>query len=152
MRISVKFLLVLCLLAGCKNNEMKPVEANLVSTTEVRDFITAYDKAWTGRDTIALKNLMDEGYVYFSSTGGMLTRTNIIGWFNPADKYKVDSAVRSEINIRQNGNSAIVDSRWIGGGTFDGTPFADDQRCGLVLLKINGVLRIISEHCVQIAK
>ena len=99
-----------------------------------------------------MKNIIDENYVYFTSTGAVITRKDIISWFTPADKYKIDTASRSEISIAIHGNTAIVKSRWIGSGTFGDEKFNDDQRCGLVLKKSGGQIRIISEHCVQINK
>jgi hypothetical protein len=64
----------------------------------------------------------------------------------------VDTAYRNEIVITVNDNLAIVSSHWIGNGTFGTEKFNDDQRCGLVLQKINGKIKIVAEHCAQIAK
>lgn len=117
---------------------------------EVREFINKYDSAWDNRDTFALKELMDEDYIYFSSTGSTLPRNSIINFFNPADKYKVDTVFRDEISIKLNENTAIVSTHWVGKGTYGTDKFDDNQRCGLVIQKRNNKIRIISEHCAQI--
>ena len=137
---------------SCGNDTRKPVEAALLTEAEVKDFITAYDKAWTDRDTLAMKEMMAEQYIYFTSTGATTNRNSIIGWFTPAGKYKVDTAYRNEISIILNGNTAIVNSHWAGNGSFAGESFNDDQRCGLVVQKMNDKIKIISEHCVQVEK
>lgn len=137
---------------SCGSNKTKPIEGSLLTEAEVKDFILAYDKAWATRDTTAMKELMDERYIYFTSTGATLDRNNVISWFTPADKYKVDSASRNEIAVTVSGNTAIVNSRWVGSGSFGEERFDDDQRCGLVVQKINGKVKLISEHCVQIGK
>jgi hypothetical protein len=145
------FPLVLCvLLTNCKPGQ-KPMEAALLTEAEVRAFVTAYDSAWSSRDTTSMKEIMSDSYIYFSSTGSTINRDRIISWFTPADKYRIDTSIRSEINVTLNGNTAIVGSRWVGSGVFDKTPFRDNQRCGLVLQKLNGRIHIIAEHCVQIA-
>lgn len=136
-------------LIACRHTQ-KPIEAALLTEDEARQFVTAYDSAWSSRDTTSMKEIMSEKYIYFSSTGSTIGRDRIISWFNPADKYKVDTAIRSEITVTINGNTAIIGSRWVGSGTFDKQPFRDNQRCGLVLQKLNGRIRLISEHCVQI--
>ena len=79
-----------------------------------------YDNLWAKRDTAALKEAMADSYIYFTSVGSTTDRKEILGWFVPADKYKVDTAIRSEIGITIHGNTAIVSSRWIGSGSFDG--------------------------------
>lgn len=148
MKLSL-FIITSIAFIACKPTK-KPIEAALLTEDEVRQFVTAYDSAWSSRDTTSMKEIMSEKYIYFSSTGSTIGRNRIISWFNPADKYKVDTAIRSEINVTIDGNTAIVGSRWVGSGTFDKQPFRDNQRCGLVLQKLNGRIKLISEHCVQI--
>ena len=135
------------LLFGCANNISK---SDTLTEKEVSDFILHYDELWAKRDTTGMKAAMAENYIYFSSTGNTTTRARILSWFTPADKYKVDTAKRSEVNVSINGNTAIVSSRWIGSGSFDGEKFSDDQRCSLTIQKENGKLKLISEHCTQI--
>lgn len=142
---------VLLFSGACNTHSIKPIESALITETEARDFIAAYDKAWDKRDTTTMKQIMGEKYIYFTSTGSIVGLHDIIGWFTPADKYKVDTAKRSEIRVILNGNTAIVESRWAGSGTFGTEKFNDDQRCGLVLQKIKGKVSIIAEHCTQIA-
>jgi hypothetical protein len=143
---------IILLLAGCTLHESKDKgRTDDLTEKEVTDFITRYDGAWGSRDTTLMKEIMDERYTYFSSRGSTTTRERIISWFTPADKYKVDTAARSEISITYlQGNTAVVSTRWIGSGTFAEERFRDDQRCGLVLEKKNGKVRIVAEHCTQI--
>ncbi len=153
MQLMNKLLAVtLALLGSCNTRHPKPIEAGLLTETEVKDFITNYDKAWENRDTATMKEIMADKYIYFTSTGDTRTRDNIISWFTPADKYNVETAYRNEVRITLNGNTAVVSSHWIGKGVFGTEKFNDDQRCGLVIQKINGKIKIISEHCVQIER
>ena len=139
---------VLCF--GCKDRAEKPALETALTEKEVRDFVKYYDNMWAKRDTIAMKEAMAENYIYFTSVGSTSDRNKILGWFVPADKYKVDTAIRSEIDVTIHGNTAVVSSRWIGSGSFDGEKFRDDQRCSLTIQKENGEIKLISEHCTQI--
>lgn len=150
--MKISFFCIAVLLYSCQSSKPKPIEAAMLTEQEVREFITSYDKAWETRDTTAMKEIMDEKYIYFSSTGNTTTRNNIISWFTPADKYKMDTAYRNEITVILNGNTAVVSTHWVGNGTFGEEKFDDNQRCGLVVQKLDGKLKIISEHCVQITK
>jgi hypothetical protein len=57
---------------------------------------------------------------------------------------------RSEIAITLYGNTAIVSTRWKGKGSYRGTPFNEDQRCSIVLIKKDNKVEILSEHCTPI--
>jgi hypothetical protein len=149
---SIILVLFMLMMISCNTGHSGSAAPDAVTEAEVRDFIGRYDKAWGDRDTTAMKEMIDEKYTYFTSTGSISKRENILSWFTPADKYKVDTAFRNEIAVTLNDNVAIVSSRWVGNGTFGTEKFDDDQRCGLVIQKINGKLKIVAEHCVQIAK
>lgn len=152
MKIIVVSIAASMLLVCCKPEQEKQDSGNKPLTEmEVRNFINQYDGMWSTRDTASMKKAMADNYIYFTSTGSTMYRGRIISWFSPADKYKIDTATRSEISIHLNGNTAIVSSRWKGSGTFAGERFRDDQRCSLVIQRVKGELKILSEHCTQIA-
>lgn len=141
----LSFILVCC---NSQENENKPEQG--ITESEVRDFIRNYDEIWDRRDTVAMKQSMADSYIYFTSNGNTSDRARLMGWFNPADKYKVDTATRSEISIYITGNTAIASTRWIGNGSFAGERFNDDQRCSMVIQKLNGEVKLLCEHCTQI--
>jgi len=138
------------LFIGCDNKQNVTNDEATLTEKEVRDFVNEYDNMWAKRDTTAMKVAMADSYIYFTSVGSTSDRKKIISWFTPAEKYKVDSAIRTEVSITIHGNTAIVSSRWIGSGSFDGEKFKDDQRCSLTIQKEAGKLKLISEHCTQI--
>jgi hypothetical protein len=150
MRKYILLLIVTGFIAACGNHEKEKTNDNTISEKEVTDFVKLYDDLWAKRDTTGMKKAMAENYIYFTSTGNTSDRNKIISWFTPADKYKVDTAIRSEISVTINENTAVVSSRWVGSGSFDDEKFRDDQRCSLTIQKVNGELRLISEHCTQI--
>lgn len=152
MRYIILSAFIAIVTASCNEQEQEIKNLEPLSEKEVEEFIRAYDDIWARRDTILMKETMSDKYIYFSSTGRTIDRKSILDWFYPADKYKVDSASRNEINITTEGNIAIVSSRWVGEGSFGSEKFSDDQRCVLVIHKQNGKLKILTEHCTQISK
>jgi len=148
MKNFFSLLFTMALFTACTD---KTSRQEKLSEQEVVDFIKHYDDLWAKRDTTGMKDAMAENYIYFTSAGSTTDRQKIISWFTPADKYKVDAAERSEISIRINDNIAVVSSRWVGSVSFEGEVFKDDQRCSLTIQKENGKLKLISEHCTQIA-
>ena len=149
MRFIILSAAVTILFLSC-NTSQKDKDDVPLTEVEVKDFIRQYDAMWASRDTGLMKQAMDDQYIYFTSTGSTIGRADIISWFIPADKYKVEKAERSEISVQLNGNTAIVSSRWIGNGSFGNEKFNDDQRCGLVIQKSDGKLKLVTEHCTQI--
>lgn len=150
MRSYILLLVVTGFIVACDDHEKEKTNANKLTEKEVMDFVKYYDNLWESRDTTGMKKSMAENYTYFTSTGSTTDRSKIISWFSPADKYRVDTAIRSEITVNINDNIAIVSSRWVGSGSFDGEKFKDDQRCSLTIQKVNGELKLLSEHCTQI--
>ena len=135
---------------SCNTNQEKEKSGDPLTEVEVKDFIREYDQMWASRDTGLMKQAMDDQYIYFTSTGSTRGRGDIISWFTPADKYKVEKAERSEISIQLKGNTGIVSSRWVGNGSFGSEKFNDDQRCSLIIQKTDGKLKLLAEHCTQI--
>src|SRR5688572_25853733 len=153
MKLAIIFFIYTLLIMSCHSETNRPIDKDLLTEKEVMEFIRSYDRSWALRDTTLMKELIDDEYVYFSSDGHTRRRADIIGWFNPDDKYKVDTAFRTEIAVMKlNANTAIVSTRWIGSGSFGTEKFDDDQRCGLVIQKLDGKLTLVSEHCVQIVR
>ena len=97
-----------------------------------------------------MDSLYASQYKYFTSVGGVSSRARNLEIL-AADYYKVISAQRTEIEISIDGNTAIVSSRWRGNGIWQGEPFNDNQRCGLVIQKQGKELKLLSEHCVDIS-
>jgi Domain of unknown function (DUF4440) len=137
--------------AACNNNQQpgKNLPENL-SKEEVLAFLKAYDDAWNSRKSKVVDSLYGPQYRYFTSVGGISSRERNLEIL-AADYYKIDSATRTEIDITIDGNIAIVGSRWQGNGLWQGQPFNDNQRCGLVIQKQGKELKLLSEHCVDIS-
>ncbi|MBC7874627.1 MAG: hypothetical protein H7Y01_11550 [Ferruginibacter sp.] len=57
---------------------------------------------------------------------------------------------RQHFDIIIEGNTAVANTVWNGKGLYFGTPFNDSQRCSITLIKKNGKVEILSEHCTPV--
>jgi hypothetical protein len=57
---------------------------------------------------------------------------------------------REAQTILLEGNTAVVNTVWTGKGSYHGQEFNDRQRCSVIIVKNNGQVRILSEHCTPI--
>lgn len=118
---------------------------------EVRETLDRYDQAWNRKDVKQLSDLLDNDYVYFSSTGILTNKESTLEFLSKAD-YKLTFVKRSEVKVHSyDGKVAVMSSRWQGRGSWSGGEINDDQRCGQVFVKRGSRWKIVSEHCVQIA-
>ena len=130
---------------------VRPTQAQDTATDSaaVLHAVAAFDAAVTAKDTATAGRWLAADYRYFTSTGAVWSRAQLLKLF-AAPAYRVEGALRSELEPRITGNTAVVSSRWQGHGTYPGGRFDDDQRCSLVLVKHEAVWRLLSEHCTQI--
>lgn len=89
------------------------------------------------------------GYTYFTQSGGIFSRDSVVATAGESD-YILNKMSRSDLDVTIYGNTAVVSTRWRGKGTYRGKPFDEDQRCSIVLVKKEGKLQIVSEHCTPI--
>lgn len=136
--------LVLCVGARPARAQAAPTDSAVVLRA-----VASYDAAWGAKDTAAVGRLLAPGYRYFTSTGGVWSRAQLLALLAAAD-YRLERVERSALEARLTGTTAVVSSRWRGVGTYPGGRFDDDQRCSLVLVRDGTVWWLVAEHCTQI--
>jgi len=136
------------LLSGCNG----PGAGDELTTAEVLSTIQAFDEAWRGKDSAAVAAFLADDYSYSSSTGGLLTREWLLEELLGDPEYRLDRSERNELHVVLYGTTAVVSSRWRGVGSYRGEPIRDDQRCSLVMVRDGARVRIVTEHCTQIAQ
>jgi ketosteroid isomerase-like protein len=117
---------------------------------QVATLVAQYDSGWNRKDTVAVSRLLAPHYQYFTSRGDVSSRARVMDMLGSPD-YFLERAERSEVVVSHTGAVAVVSSRWQGQGTYKGSRFTDDQRCGQVWLQAGTTWQVLSEHCVQIA-
>ena len=136
---------------SCTSNQSSGENSNPnLTKDEVLSFLVTYDSAWNLKKQSVVDSLYAPQYKYFTSVGGVSSRARNLEIL-AAEYYKLIAASRTEVDISIEGDIAIVSSRWQGNGIWQGEPFSDNQRCGLVIQKQGKTLKLLSEHCVDIS-
>ena len=140
----ILYFFVTTILVGCFGIG-KP-EAESLTKEEVYNAVTAFDNAWKSKSAPVVDSILSPAYIYFTPSGNTFARDSIINTAAP-DTYILTRSDRLISDIQVDGNTAVVNTRWQGKGNYRGVPFDDDQRCSITVMKINGLVKIISEHC-----
>ena len=116
---------------------------------EVVAAIERFDEGWKNKNAGTVNSVLSPSYVYFTQSGGTFDRKNIVETA-ASSNYKLEKVKRQQYDIKLEGNVAIVNTVWYGKGSYYGTKFNDSQRCSITLIKKNGKVEILSEHCTPI--
>ncbi len=116
---------------------------------EVLAAIQRFDEGWKNKNAKTVDSVLSPSYIYFTQSGGVFDRKNIVHTAGSAD-YKIDTVQRQQIDIKIEGNTAVVNTLWKAKGSYFGTAFNDIQRCSITIIKNNGKVEILSEHCTPV--
>lgn len=142
MKIRVLFFLfVITVIHSCSQND--------ITKEEVITAIKKFDDGWENKNLKAVDSVLSPTYIYFTQSGGTFSRDSVVATAGE-NSYILHDMSRSELDITLYGNTAIVSTRWKGKGIYRGIPFDEDQRCSIMLIKKDGKVEILSEHCTPI--
>lgn len=113
---------------------------------EVIAAIERFDQGWKNKMQTTVDSILSPSYIYFTQSGGIFDRKNVVQTAGAAD-YKLEKVQRQLFDIKIEGNTAVVNTIWDGEGTYFNTPFNDHQRCSVTVVKKDGKVTILSEHC-----
>jgi len=138
-------LLILALSAvlGCRRREAPLTEA------EVMAVVARFDKGWETKDAALVDSVLSPGYIYFTQSGRAFDRASLVVTAG-SDVYTLQSMEREALTMQIEGNTAVVNTVWKGRGHYHGQAFDDRQRCSITIVKHEGQVRILSEHCTPI--
>ena len=143
MRISgFSFCFFILLLSSCAKQQD-------ITKQEVITAIKKFDNGWEYKNMTAVDSVLSPADIYFTQSGNTFSRDSVVATSGENDYLLYDMS-RSEIEVTLTGNTAVVSTRWKGKGIYRGTPFNEDQRCSLVLIKKDNKVQILSEHCTPI--
>jgi hypothetical protein len=115
--------------------------------SELHGLSERWFQAWLGKDAATVEPLMAEDYLYVAPNGLTLDRQAILAIIR-SPSYRLDHGTRTEVVVRAVGQeAAVVRHRYQGAGSFEGTPFTDDQRCVMVWERHAGEWRLVMEQC-----
>lgn len=137
----ILFLLPVLLIA-CKKPET-------LSQEEVVAAINRFDKGWKEKNAAVVDSVLSPSYIYFTQSGGTFSRTNVVHTAGSGE-YILDTVSRKQFDIHIDGNTAVANTTWTARGRYFDKPFNDTQRCSITLVKSNGRVLILSEHCTPV--
>ena len=136
-------LILITALAGCNKNK------NVLTEAEVMAVINKFDNGWQHKNLKEVDETLSPVYVYFTQSGGTFSRDGVVQTAGSSE-YLLDKMKRSSFTIALYGNTAVVSTRWQGKGIYKQTPFNEDQRCSITIIKKDNKVQILSEHCTPI--
>ena len=131
---------------GTKNNNEE-----LLNEEEVMAVISKFDEGWRNKNEALVDSVLSEHYVYFTQSGNTFNRQNIVATAG-SDVYTLQNMERENFVVQIEGNTAVVSPIWKGEGYYHGEQFNDRQRCSVTIVKHNGIVKILAEHCTPIKK
>ncbi len=134
-------LLSFCFLQTQKNHPLAEEEAI--------NIIKRFDEGWEHKDLELVDSCLSPNYIYFTQSGGLFSRDSVVATAG-SPSYSLTKVERSSFSVLLEDNVAIVSTRWKGIGEYRGRPFDEDQRCGITVVKRDGKIEILSEHCTPI--
>jgi hypothetical protein len=124
-------------------------KASPLTEEEAIDVIKKFDNGWRNKNMDKVDSALSPMYIYFTQSGGTFSRDSVVATAGEPD-YELHDMSRSEFSVEIADNTAIVSTRWKGKGSYRGTPFDEDQRCSIVVIKQDDKIQILSEHCTPI--
>ena len=116
---------------------------------EVIAVIKRFDEGWKNKNLKVVDSVLAPSYIYFTQSGGIFARANLVQTAG-SQAYLLDTMERMHFFVELYENTAVVSTRWRGKGIYNGVPFDEDQRCSLTIIKANGKVEILTEHCTPI--
>ena len=140
----VIFLWLTIAMYACNTKRPTPL-----SEDEAIAVIKKFDDGWRNKNMEKVDSALSPMYVYFTQSGGLFSRDSVVATAGEST-YELHDMSRSEFNVEIINNTAVVSTRWKGKGSYRGTPFDEDQRCSIVVVKNGDLVQIFSEHCTPI--
>jgi hypothetical protein len=138
-------LVISLLFSTCKTNKT----ADLLTEKEVIAVMDKFDLGWKEKNAALVDSVLSPHYLYFTQSGKTFNRASIVATAGSSD-YSLQTMERDNLTIQLEGNAAVVNTIWKGKGVYHGESFDDRQRCSVTIVKLNGQIRILAEHCTPI--
>lgn len=120
-----------------------------LTTAEVEAVIHRFDEGWRTKNAVLVDSVLSSKYIYFTQSGRTFDRAGVVQTAG-SSVYQLQTMEREQYTIQLEGNTAVVNTVWRGKGSYHGEEFDDRQRCSITIVKHNGKVKILSEHCTPI--
>lgn len=113
------------------------------------EVVQHFDEGWKNKQKERVDSVLSPQYLYFTQSGNTFDRVRLVETAG-SDVYQLQTMERESFTIQLEGNTAVVNTIWKGKGFYHGEAFNDRQRCSITIVKHEGKVRILAEHCTPI--
>ncbi len=127
----------------------KQTQQQTLTEEEVMAAINLFDEGWKNKNAKLVDSVLSRHYLYFTQSGRTFDRASLVQTA-ASSVYRLQAMEREQFTIQLEGNTAVVNTIWKGKGAYHGEDFNDKQRCSITVVKNNGTVKILAEHCTPI--
>ena len=142
-RPSLFLICLTLLLTSCKKKD------SLLTQEEAKAVVDAFDKGWRTKNARLVDSVLSPNYLYFTQSGRTFDRPSLVATAG-SDIYELQNMGRESFTVQLEGNTGVVNTVWTGKGIYHGEAFDDKQRCSITVVKHDGKVIILAEHCTPI--
>lgn len=121
----------------------------VLTEQEVLEVMNKFDQGWKEKNASLVDSVLSSKYLYFTQSGKTFNRQSLVETAG-SDEYRLQTMERENLTVQIEGNTAVVNTIWKGKGVYHGEEFNDRQRCSVTIVKNNGKVMILAEHCTPI--
>lgn len=146
MKYFILFTLLFSTTISCNLQSSKK---DILTEEEVKAVIDKFDEGWHYKKSNLVDSVLSPQYVYYTQSGKAFDR-NAIVLTAGSNEYSLQNMQRENLTMQIEGNTAVVNTIWKGKGIYHGEAFDDKQRCSITIVKHDGKVKILAEHCTPI--
>lgn len=109
-----------------------------------------WDRAMVKNDAEAIGRYMADDWVIVGSDGKVSTKGALLDLVR-SGALTHDVMTSEDIDVRVYGGAAVVMSRGVSGGTYQGQPFREEERASCVFIKKQGRWQCVLTHLSRLA-
>lgn len=121
------------------------VEAELIGLAH------EWDRAMVENDAEAIGRYMADDWTIFGSDGSMSDKATFLGLVK-SGTLSHDVMESEDLKVRVYGDTAVVTSRGVSGGKYQGQPFREVEQSSNVFVRQEGQWRCVLTHLSRIAQ
>jgi ketosteroid isomerase-like protein len=124
-----------------------------VSTMEAEliDVAHDWDRAMVGNDAEAIGRYMADDWVIIGPDGRVGDKATFLGLVE-SGALTHDEMTSEDFHIRVYGDTAVVSSRGVSGGKYQGQPFREVERSSCIFVRQAGQWRCVLTHLSRLAE
>ena len=121
------------------------MDASVTERNELIDVSTAWDRAMVENDAEAIGRYMTDDWTIVGSDGAVTDKATFLGLV-ASGVVSHDVMESADFDIRVYGETAVVMSRGVSGGTYQGRAFREVERVTCVFVRQQGLWRCVHTH------